>query len=502
MRHAASERGWDMSRSAVADGRGVAQAAGSLRARAASVWVNRYLTVAALVDLACALLAGAAAYEIRYHARINPPDVYGALTLTLPLLWWAAIALSGGYDHRIVGSGAEEFHRILRAGVSLTAAVAIFSYATKLDLARGYVVLALPSLTALDMLARHGLRKRLHRQRRLGMCTRRAVVVGPARAVTEMITALSRDSSHGLSIVAACVPGGRRHRDEIAGIPVSGGMDSVTTAVHRFRADTVAVVNCPQMDSGRLRELAWALERTGTDLCVAPALLDLAGPRTTIRPVAGLPLIHLDHAKLSGPERILKGMFDRAMAAVSLILLSPLLIAVACAIHFSDGGPVFFRHIRIGKEGHPFVLYKFRSMVVDAEARKADLEAINEVNGVLFKIRRDPRLTPLGAWMRRWSIDEVPQLLNVLRGEMSMVGPRPWAALPYEKAVGAEDHVPRRLAVKPGLTGLWQVSGRADLPWEESVRLDLSYVEHWSLALDLQIMWKTARAVARGTGAY
>ena len=303
-------------------------------------------------------------------------------------------------------------------------------------------------------------------------------------------------------IVAACVPGGRRHRNDIAGIPVSGGMDSVTTAVHRFRADTVAVVNCPQMDSGRLRELAWALERTGTDLCVAPALLDLAGPRTTIRPVAGLPLIHLDHAKLSGPERILKGMFDRTMAAVSLILLSPLLIAVACAIHFSDGGPVFFRHIRIGKDGRPFVLYKFRSMVVDAEARKADLEAINEVNGVLFKIRRDPRLTPLGAWMRRWSIDEVPQLLNVLRGEMSMVGPRPWAALPYEKAVGAEDHVPRRLAVKPGLTGLWQVSGRADLPWEESVRLDLSYVEHWSLALDLQIMWKTARAVARGTGAY
>ena len=492
-----------MSRSAIAGGPGLRQAtADSLRARAASVWESRYLTSAALVDGACALLAGAAAYDIKYHARITPPDMYLALTLTLPLLWWAAVALSGGYDSRIVGAGAEEFRRILRAGVSLTAAVAIFSYATKLDLARGYVVLALPSLTALDMLARYWLRKRLHRQRRLGICTRRTVVVGPAGTVTEMITALSRDSSHGLSIVAACVPGGRRHQSEIAGIPVSGGMDSVTTAVHRFRADTVAVVNCAQMDSGRLRELAWALERTGTDLCVAPALLDLAGPRTTIRPVAGLPLVHLDHAKLSGPERILKGMFDRTMAAVALLLLSPLLIAVACAIHFSDRGPVFFRHLRIGKDGLPFVLYKFRSMVVDAEARKADLEAFNEVNGVLFKIRRDPRLTPLGAWMRRWSIDEVPQLFNVLRGEMSMVGPRPWAALPYEKAVGAEDHAPRRLAVKPGLTGLWQVSGRADLPWEESVRLDLRYVEHWSLTLDLQIMWKTARAVARGTGAY
>jgi len=492
-----------MSRSAIAGGRGLTQAASdSLRARAASVWETRYLAVAAAVDVACALLAGAAAYEIRYHARIDPPDVYLALTLTLPLLWWAAIALSGGYDSRIVGSGAEEFHRILRAGVSLTALVAIFSYATRLDLARGYVVLALPSLTALDMLARYGLRKRLHRQRRLGICTRRAVVVGPVRTVREMIIALGRDSSHGLSVVAACVPGGRGDEAEIAGVPVSGGMDSVTAAVHRFRADTVAVVNCAQMDSGRLRELAWALERTGTDLCVAPALLDLAGPRTTIRPVAGLPLVHLDRANLSGPQRIVKGMFDRTLAASALLLLSPLLVAVACAIHFSDGGPVLFRHIRIGKDGLPFTLYKFRSMVIDAEARKAGLEAINEVNGVLFKIRRDPRLTPLGARMRRWSIDEVPQLLNVLRGEMSMVGPRPWAALPYEKAVGAEDHVPRRLAVKPGLTGLWQVSGRADLPWEESVRLDLRYVEHWSLALDLQIMWKTARAVARGTGAY
>ncbi len=458
--------------------------------------------MAALVDVACALLAGAAAYDIKYHARINPPDVYLALTFTLPLLWCASVALSGGYDSRIVGSGAEEFHRILRAGVSLTACVAIFSYATKVDLARGYVVLALPSLTALDMLARYGLRKRLHRQRRLGICTRRAVVVGPEGTVTEMITALGRDSSHGLHVVAACVPGGRRRRGEIAGVPISGGMDSVTAAVHRFRADTVAVVNCAQMDSGRLRELAWALERTGTDLCVAPALLDLAGPRTTIRPVAGLPLVHLDHAKLTGPQRIVKGIFDRTLAASALLLLSPLLVAVACAIHFSDGGPVFFRHIRIGKDGLPFTLYKFRSMVVDAEARKADLESINEVNGVLFKIRRDPRLTPLGARMRRWSIDEVPQLFNVLRGEMSMVGPRPWAALPYEKAVGAEDYVPRRLAVKPGLTGLWQVSGRADLPWEESVRLDLRYVEHWSLVLDLHIMWKTARAVARGTGAY
>jgi exopolysaccharide biosynthesis polyprenyl glycosylphosphotransferase len=479
------------------------QAPDSLReARVASVWISRYLTLAVAVDVACALVAGAAAFEIRYHARVNPPNVYMILTVSLPLLWWGTVALSGGYDSRIIGTGAEEFHRILRAGVSLTACVAIFSYAAKLDLARGYVVLALPSLTALDLLARFGLRKRLHRQRRLGICTRRAVVVGHSHMVSEMVTALNRDSSHGLKVVAACVPGGRRHRTEIAGVPVSGGVDSVPEAVHTFRADTVAVVNCVQMDSVRLRELAWALEKTGTDLCVAPALLDLAGPRTTIRPVAGLPLVHLDHANLSGPKRILKEIFDRTLAGSALLLLTPLLIVIACVIHFTDGGPVLFRHIRIGKDSLPFTVYKFRSMVADAEARKAELEAINEVNGVLFKIRRDPRLTPIGGWIRRWSIDEIPQLLNVLRGEMSLVGPRPWAALPYEKAAQAGDHIPRRLAVKPGLTGLWQISGRANLPWEESVRLDLRYVEHWSLVLDLQILWKTARAVVRGTGAY
>ncbi len=491
-----------MSRLATVGRRSVGRAADSLGDARAVIWISRYLTLAAAVDVACALVAGAVAFEIRYHARVNPPDVYLVLTVSLPVLWWGAVALAGGYDSRIVGGGTEEFQRVLRAGVSLTAAVAIFSYAAKLDLARGYVVLALPSLTALDLVARFGLRKGLYHQRHLGNCTRRAVVVGPSRTVAEMVAALGRDSSHGLTVVAACVPGGRRRWTEIAGVPVSGGLDSVTDAVRIFRADTVAVVNCARMDSVRLRDLAWALEKTDTDLCVAPALLDLAGPRTTIRPVAGLPLVHLDHANLSGPKRILKAIFDRTLAASALLLLSPALIIIAGLIHFADGGPVLFRHTRIGKDGLPFTVYKFRSMVIDAEARKAELEGVNEVNGVLFKIRRDPRLTPIGGWIRRWSIDELPQLLNVLRGEMSLVGPRPWAALPYEKAAHAGGHVPRRLAVQPGLTGLWQVSGRASLPWEESVRLDLRYVEHWSLALDLQILWKTARAVMRGTGAY
>ena len=270
-------------------------------------------------------------------------------------------------------------------------------------------------------------------------------------------------------------------------------------AVERFGADTVAVLACPEMDGMRLRELAWELEKTGTDLCVAPALLDVAGPRTTIRPVAGLPLLHVDHPELAGGKQVLKSVFDKAFAASALILLAPLFAAIALAVRFADRGPVFFRQTRVGKDGRDFTLYKFRTMVMDAEQRKHVLAAHNEASGSLFKIRRDPRVTRPGAWLRRWSLDELPQLVNVLLGDMSLVGPRP--ALPDE-AARYGDHMRRRLAVKPGITGLWQVNGRSDLPWEEAERLDVRYVENWSFALDLQILWKTWSAVARGSGAY
>jgi exopolysaccharide biosynthesis polyprenyl glycosylphosphotransferase len=472
-------------------------------ARAGASWKSRYLGIAAISDTACALLAGMVAFEIRYHARIEPPTEYLAITAVLPVIWPVSVLLAGGYDSRWVGTGAEEFRRIVHAGVALTACVAVLSYSAKLDLARGYVVTALVCLTAFDLLSRYALRKRLYWHRRLGDCMQRTVVVGPPAAVAGLIDLLNCDSSHGLWVVGACLAGrADRSQDKIDGVPVIGGLDSVAAAVSSFRADTVAVVNCAEMDHTRLRELAWALEKTGTDLCVGPALLDIAGPRTTILPVAGLPLIHLEHAKLTGPKRIIKGIFDRVMALTALVLLSPLLVAVACAVRFCDGGPILFRQVRIGKDGRPFSLYKFRTMEVGAEARKVELERLNEVNGVLFKIRKDPRLTPIGGWLRCWSVDEIPQLLNVVRGEMSLVGPRPWAALPYEKAAKSRDYVPRRLAVKPGITGLWQVSGRASLPWEESVRLDLRYVEHWSLALDVQILFKTCRAVLSRTGAY
>jgi exopolysaccharide biosynthesis polyprenyl glycosylphosphotransferase len=273
----------------------------------------------------------------------------------------------------------------------------------------------------------------------------------------------------------------------------------VAEVVQRMQADTVAVLACPEMSGEGLRELAWELEKTDTDLCVAPALLDVAGPRTTIRPVAGLPLLHVDHPEFTGARRVIKAAFDRTVAFGALILTAPLFAFVVLAIRTADGGPALFRQTRVGKDGLAFTVYKFRTMVLDAEKRKAQLAEHNEHDGVLFKIRSDPRITRVGGWLRRWSVDELPQFINVLLGDMSLVGPRP--ALPDEADRYAE-HVRRRLMVKPGMTGLWQVNGRSDLPWEESVRLDLRYVENWSFVLDLQILWKTCSAVLSGSGAY
>jgi exopolysaccharide biosynthesis polyprenyl glycosylphosphotransferase len=253
------------------------------------------------------------------------------------------------------------------------------------------------------------------------------------------------------------------------------------------------------MSGVRLRELAWELEKTGTDLCVAPALLDVAGPRTTIRPVAGLPLLHMDHPEFTGTKQVIKDAFDKLVGLSALALTAPVFLFVTLIIRLDDGGPAFFRQTRVGRDGRDFTVYKFRTMVMDAEKLKAELTASNDHDGVLFKMRKDPRITKVGSWLRRWSLDELPQLLNVVRGDMSLVGPRP--ALPDE-AARYGDYVRRRLVVKPGLTGLWQVNGRSDLSWEESVRLDLRYVENWSLVLDLQILWKTLSAVWRGSGAY
>jgi exopolysaccharide biosynthesis polyprenyl glycosylphosphotransferase len=479
---------------------GVAATGGRIERRAArrlSTWTRDYLREVALADFGCAVVGVFIAAQVRFGSNVTA--MYLGLSLALPLLWIAALWLAGAYDVRFIGTGSDEYRKVLNAGVSLTATVAIFSYTVNLQLSRAYVVIALPSVTLFDLLARFAMRRRLHRKRMRGQCLHNVVAVGHELAVAALVTELGRDRYHGLTVVGACVvrPG---ECDEVVGVSVYGGLDDITAAVKAFSADTVAVTTCPEMDGVRLRSLAWELEKTGTDLCVSPALLDVAGPRTTIRPTAGLTLLHVDHPQLGGFRLVLKGLFDRCAAAAALIMLAPVMSILAATVWLYDRGPALFTQMRVGKDGHSFRMYKFRTMVVDAEHRRAQLlESNDSEGGVLFKLRKDPRVTAVGVYLRRWSVDELPQLFNVFLGHMSLVGPRP--ALPDEAEKYAE-HVRRRLVVKPGLTGLWQVNGRSDLSWEESVRLDLRYVENWSFALDLQILWKTISVMVRGSGAY
>lgn len=455
-----------------------------------------YVRHLAIADFSAAIVAAMAAIVVRFGS--HPNDEYLALSLALPVLWMIAVRVFGGYERRFLGTGSDEFRRVLNAGLSLTGALALISYAVNNELSRIYLVVSMQVIVALDLVARYWLRKRLHRRRARGQCMSTVVAVGHEAAVGQLVRELRRESHHGLQVVAACLTGGST-ATEVAGIPVVGDLDDAASVVRNLNAGTVAVLSCPEMDGMKLRTLAWELEKTGTDLCVAPALLDVAGPRTTVRPTAGLTLLHVDHPQLSGPRQVVKDLFDRVVAALVLVALSPVLLTIAAAIRLSDRGPALFVQTRVGKGGEPFKIYKFRTMVVDAEARLAEIRAENESDGVLFKIRRDPRITALGARLRKWSLDELPQLINVLRGEMSLVGPRP--ALPEEAARYAS-HVRRRLVVKPGLTGMWQVNGRSDLSWDETVRLDLRYVENWSFALDLQILWKTFSVIFRGAGAY
>ncbi|GAA0817161.1 sugar transferase [Spirilliplanes yamanashiensis] len=460
-------------------------------------WESRYVRALVVADLAVGAAAGAMAFGLRFGEQLTTYNsAYLLLSALLPVALVAVLMLSRAYERRFLYVGTDEYERVIRGGLGLIAATALISYALELDLARSYVLAALPVATLASVAFRFALRKRLHRARARGACLRRVVVVGHELAVVAITRQLRRERYHGLEVVGACLP---PQHDGNVGIEVFGTFDDVAFAVEAAEADTVLVLSCPELDGVALRRMAWRLERDDVDLIVASALVDVAGARTTIRPVDGLPMLHVEHPRLSGGGRVVKEVCDRIGAGLLLLAFSPLLLGIALAVRISSQGPVLFRQVRIGRDGQEFRMVKFRSMYVDAESRLAELRHLNEHDGVLFKIRNDPRVTPVGRWLRRLSLDELPQLLNVLSGRMSLVGPRP--PLPEEVAAYPDD-VRRRLAVKPGMTGLWQVSGRSDLAWDEAVRLDLSYVENWSLSLDLVILLRTLSAVVRSSGAY
>jgi exopolysaccharide biosynthesis polyprenyl glycosylphosphotransferase len=469
-------------------------------------WLRRYQAGLVLVDLFAVSVAALVAFVARFGAIGEAASFNPVAVAALPIAWVSLLALNRGYEGRFVGVGSAEFQRLFHAFLHLTALVAFTSFALRADLSRGFVLVALPLALALDLFSRYAARKWLHHQRTKGRAMTSVLVVGDPIAIADFTNLLRRDRHAGMQVVGACVSSelvvDRQTVDilEDIKVPLLGDIDSVRNAVERSHTDTVAVVSSGAIGPEKLRWISWQLEGSSTDLVVSPGLTEIAGPRLHIHPVAGLPLLHVEEPEFSGFRRVLKAAFDRSLAVLALLLLAPVFAVLAAAVRLNSPGPALFRQVRVGRDGSTFMMLKFRSMYSDAESRLPELmEESDHGDGVLFKMRNDPRITRVGRMLRKYSLDELPQLINVLNGTMSLVGPRP--PLPSEVA-RYEDHVHRRLLVKPGVTGLWQVSGRSDLSWEDSVKLDLRYVENWSLTEDLLILWKTARAVTAGSGAY
>ncbi|HET6816551.1 MAG TPA: sugar transferase [Mycobacteriales bacterium] len=462
-------------------------------------WRRRYALSIFGLDALLITLSAVVAYLTRFGSGNAQSPAYVWMGFVGVLGWLGFLAAGGAYEERFLSFGVEEIKRVFNSSVRFVAAVALVSYGAKLSLSRGFVVIGLLLGTALLVLGRHAGHVALRRLRARGHLQSRLLVVGDKQRVEDLVAQANREPDAGFEIVGACTPLGNIG-SEIAGVPIVGTLAGVFHAITTCNVDTVAVTASPAITSRALRRLSWELEGTGVSLLVAPGLTDVAGPRIHIRPIGTrLPLLHVEEPEFTGARKFLKETQDRIIATLAVLFLAPLLLSLAVLVRLDSRGPALFRQVRVGRNGEEFCVYKFRSMHIDAEERLAALAGLNESDGVLFKMRNDPRVTRIGRLLRRYSLDELPQLLNVVRGDMALVGPRP--PLPREVANYASD-VHRRLLVKPGITGLWQVSGRSDLSWEDSVRLDLYYVENWSLALDLQILWKTFAAVVASRGAY
>jgi exopolysaccharide biosynthesis polyprenyl glycosylphosphotransferase len=436
-----------------------------------------------------AMLSGGAATSV--HMK------YTAFSAVLVVAWLLMLHVHGAYDRRLLGHGPEEYKAVATASLRLFAVLAVVSYVLRLDVARGYVAMAMPAGMIGLLLARWLWRKWLTLHRAQGLMSGSVLVVGDHEHLVNLIQALDSVPSAGYRVVAACCSDADQRY--IGRVPVVGGESEAAEIAGRMGVNTLACTSSWRLGSGGLRRLGWALEGLDVDLVVAPGLTDVAGPRVLTRPVAGLSLLHVEAPVFAGPQLAIKTALDRCAAAFLLILLSPLFAVLAVLIRRDHSGSVFFRQERVGKGGTSFPMLKFRTMLVGAEAMLPSLLDRSQGQGPLFKLRDDPRITRTGAKLRRYSLDELPQLVNVLRGQMSLVGPRP--PLPNEVETYGHD-LRRRLLVKPGMTGLWQINGRSDLSWDESVRFDLYYVENWSVMSDLIILWRTGRAVLRSSGAY
>lgn len=471
-------------------------------------WQRNYARLLVVSDVIVVVLAMACAQMVKLGRPVTELDpvmlYFGILSLIVAAIWLSMLAVYRTRARQIIGAGMEEYQRVLSATLSTVGVVAVFLMIFRPEYARGYLAVAFPLGLVLLVLGRSLCRRFLAWRRRHGQCVISVLAVGNPGAVRNLVQSLKRSSGYGFNVVGVCltghIRGGTIDVPGLGELPVLGDENDVEQALLTSGADTVALTATEHLGAEGIRELSWQLDRLGVDLVVSPGMSDVAGPRLTMRPVAGLPLIHVERPQYSGTKKLQKRFFDVVVSLGVLTAAAPLMILSAIAIKLTSRGPIFYRSERIGVDGKPFNMIKFRTMVVDADKQVDSLAELNEfAGGVLFKIREDPRVTRVGRILRRYSIDELPQFFNVLNKEMSVVGPRP----PLRREVDAyTDRVRRRLLVLPGITGLWQVSGRADLSWDDAVRLDLSYVENWSISNDVLIAFKTVRTVLGGVGAY
>lgn len=462
-----------------------------------------------LVDFLCITWAVAIAELLRFGLDGQSLDIgsvatpYPLVSVVLDVLWWVGLGALGTRQPRIQGFGTEEYRRVTTASLWLFGGIALVSYVFQLDTARGYVAVALPLGIVSLLIGRWALRKDLIHRRKSGQHLRRVLVVGGAQSAAHLARQLGAYPAAGYQPVAAYLTTSDATEPwpEDLQLPVIGkgkDLEGILAAVEAAAADSVAISGA-DVDPPTLRQLGWALTARDIGMFMAPALTDVAGPRIHMQQLAGLPLIHVTTPNLEGLKAVAKRGFDICASLALLIILAIPMCVVAMLVKLDSSGAAMFRQTRIGRSGEVFSMLKFRSMVVDAEQQLARLTELNQGNGVLFKMKDDPRVTKVGRFIRRYSIDELPQLFNVLMGDMSLVGPRP--PLPVEVET-YDEFAHRRLLVKPGLTGPWQVSGRSDLSWDDSIRLDLYYVENWSMFQDMIYLLRTVRAVFAKDGAY
>ncbi len=470
-------------------------------------WARRYRAILRVSDFCIIVLAVTVAHLARFGTEGIKADIgafsanYWFLSVFIMLTWIVTLGAFRTRDSRVIGVGAAEYKQVINASALAFGLLAILFLIVQVDIARGYFVLTLPLGLGGLILERWLWRKWLLRQCKSGHYLARAIVVGHREDVEYVIGQIDAKSGAAYYVAGAAVDGEDSGCVTVGehDVPLVASFTDVAKAARDMGVETVIVAGHPRGGNNFIRNLGWELENTNAELVLSSRLTDVAGPRIHFRPVEGLPLIHVEIPHFSGAKHVLKRSLDIIGSATALLVLLPVFAVVAMMIKRDSPGPVLFRQERCGRNGDRFNMLKFRSMVQTAEDDLASLLDQNEASGVLFKIRNDPRITRVGRFIRKYSIDELPQLWNVLVGDMSLVGPRP--PLPAE-VEGYESHVHRRLYIKPGVTGMWQVNGRSNLSWEDSVRLDLYYVENWSLAGDLMILWRTVKTVARPVGAY